>query len=111
MTRRLSQMKFDLFEYIQRHREWPDRTFGPGPRPLGVIDHIRKELIEIEQSPTDVTEWVDVIILAIDGATRAGHSAQVVANALSDKQKKNKKRTWLDWRTADPDKAICHVGE
>jgi len=34
--------------HLARQREWSTRTFGPGPRTKGVIDHIRKELHEIE---------------------------------------------------------------
>ena len=106
-ARRLAQ--FDLAAHIQRQREWSAKTYGPGPRPSGIIDHIRKKLVEIEQSPADVSEWIDVIILAIDGATRAGHSPQKIVNALVSKQIKNEARVWPDWRTVDRSKAICHI--
>ena len=58
--------------YLERHREWSRATFGPGTRAMGLVDHIRKELAEIEAAPGDLGEWVDVIILAIDGAWRSG---------------------------------------
>ncbi len=83
-------------------------TFGPEPRTKGVVDHIRKELVEIEANPDDLKEWVDVIILALDGAWRAGHKPQEIIDAYMAKQAKNRARTWPDWRTADPDKAIEH---
>lgn len=99
---------FDLIAHLQRQREWSERTFGPGARAAGVIDHIRKELIEIESAPEDLSEWIDVVILALDGAWRSGASSQEIAEALAAKQAKNESRVWPDWRTADPDKAIEH---
>lgn len=100
---------FDLVEHLYRQRNFSVSTFGPGCRTAGVINHIRKELIEIENAPADVTEWIDVALLAFDGAWRAGHSPEDIAQALFMKQRKNESRTWPDWRTADLDAAIEHV--
>jgi hypothetical protein len=94
--------------HLARQRAFSERAFGPGARTRGVIDHIRKELLEIEADPTDLGEWVDVVILALDGAWRAGHGPQEIINAIMTKQARNEARTWPDWRTADPDKAIEH---
>lgn len=94
--------------HLAHQREWSERTFGPGVR-LGVIDHIRKELTEVEDDPTVLEEWVDVIILGFDGAWRAGHEAQAIIDAIKAKQAKNEARTWPDWRTASRDSAIEHV--
>lgn len=102
---------FDLIRHLQRQREFSLRAFGPGTRSKGVVDHIRKELTEIEADPLDLGEWVDVILLALDGAWRAGYSAEDIADAIEAKQTKNESRTWPDWRTAPPDKAIEHVRE
>lgn len=74
----------------------------------GVVDHIRRELKEIEAAPTDLSEWVDVVILALDGAWRSGATPAQITAAIVAKQAKNEGRTWPDWRTADPDKAIEH---
>ena len=94
--------------HLERQRAFSARAFGPGSRTAGVIDHIRKELLEIEADPTDLSEWVDVIILALDGAWRAGHEPQQIIDAIVAKQARNEARTWPDWRTAEPDKAIEH---
>ncbi len=99
----------DLVAHLYRQRAFSRATFGPGQRTAGVCDHIRKELAEIEADPTDVSEWIDVILLALDGAWRAGHSPEEIAAALMAKQDKNEQRDWPDWRTAAPDKAIEHV--
>ena len=99
----------DLRSHLYRQRAWSEQTFGPGPRTGGVIDHIRKELKEIEASPRDLSEWIDVIILGFDGAWRAGHTPDEIIAALEAKQARNEARAWPDWRTASPDKAIEHV--
>lgn len=95
--------------HLERQRQFSAATFGPGPRTAGVLDHIRKELNEIEADPLDLREWVDVIILAFDGAWRAGWEPQAIIDAVKEKQRVNEAREWPDWRTASPDHAIEHV--
>lgn len=101
-------MTFDIIAHLHRQRDFSAKTFGPGARTLGVIDHIRKELREIEADPADIEEWVDIIMLAFDGAWRAGWEPEQIVTALAGKLAKNEARTWPDWRTADPNKAIEH---
>ena len=95
-------------DHLKRQAEWSTRTFGPGPRLGGVLDHITKELDEIRADPTDLGEWVDVVILALDGALRAGHAPSNIIQAIKDKQARNEARSWPDWRTMSQDKAIEH---
>lgn len=78
-------------------------------KPSQAEHSVRKELREIEQNPTDLEEWIDVMLLACDGAWRAGYEPKEMAAALAAKLAKNESRTWPDWRTADPDKAIEHI--
>lgn len=99
---------FDFHAHLVRQRTFSEKTFGPGPRTAGVLDHIRKELIEIEAAPADLSEWIDVVILALDGAWRAGHSPDQIIGALVVKQDRNEARVWPDWRTAPTDRAIEH---
>lgn len=94
--------------HIQRQKEWSSTTFGPGRRTAGVIAHIRKELDEIAADPTDIGEWVDVIVLALDGAWRAGGQPQEIIDAIVAKQARNEARTWPDWRTMTEDDPIEH---
>lgn len=100
---------FDLVAHLYRQRAFSLKTFGPGRRTKGVLDHIRKECREVEQAPGDLKEWVDLILLSLDGAHRAGHSPEAICAALAAIQTRNENRDWPDWRTADPDKAIEHV--
>lgn len=87
-------MVFALDRYIDRQKRWSEKTFGPGMRTKGITAHIRKELEEIEAEPDDVVEFVDVIILALDGAWRAGYSAAEIVAALQSKQEINFARDW-----------------
>lgn len=100
---------FEFEAHLARQAAWSEKTFGPGPRTKGVIDHIRKELLEIEADPGDLKEWIDVVILALDGAWRSGAKPAEIIAGIVAKQTKNEGRVWTDWRTADPDKAIEHV--
>ena len=102
---------FDLIAHLHRQREFSLRAFGPGNRWRGVLDHIRKELDEIANDPADLSEWIDVVLLAFDGAWRQGHSPEQIADALQAKLAKNEARTWPDWRTQPTDRAIEHVRE
>lgn len=113
----------DLVAHLTRQVAFSRATFGPGPRTEGVSDHIRKELKEIADCHPDADddrsyEWVDVVILALDGLTRsiwsynphftADQVALMAQQMIVAKQGTNEKRTWPDWRTADPRKAIEH---
>jgi hypothetical protein len=100
---------FDLIAHLERQAKFSLETFGPGPRVKMVLDHIRKELIEIEAKPTDLFEWVDVVLLALDGAWRAGFASKDIAVALGGKLAQNEARSWPDWRDQDSDKAIEHT--
>ena len=104
-------MSFDLIAHLYRQRIWSTRTFGPGGRSVGLVDHIGKELQEILASPADLDEWIDVVILALDGAWRIGATPEEIVAALVAKQSRNELRKWPDWRTAKPGKAIEHVKE
>lgn len=112
--------QFDLYQHLLRQIAFSRATFGPGARTAGVIDHIRKELEEILRAPNGfqrAVEWVDVVILALDGLTRQlseeGYDTEAAAlkacMLIASKQTTNEARIWPDWRMATPDKAIMHV--
>ena len=112
----------DLKHHLLRQMAFSHATFGPGQRTEGVIDHIKKELDEVLSAGKDdqTEEWVDVVILALDGLTRnvayftddqrtnPQIVIEVVCSAIIEKQCKNESRRWPDWRTTDPNKAIEH---
>lgn len=100
---------FDIIKHLERQKEFSERTFGPGKRTKGVLDHIEKELKEIEENPDDLSEWIDVVILALDGAWRSGYNPYQIIGALIAKQYENEARKWPDWRTRSENEAILHV--
>jgi hypothetical protein len=73
---------------------WSEKVFGPGKRTEGICKHIEEELKEVREKPENVEEWIDVVILALDGAWRAGFTAEQVEAALIAKYEKNFKREW-----------------
>jgi len=99
---------FDFEAHLARQAAFSALTFGPGARTEGICDHIRKELVEVAAAPGDLKEWIDVAILALDGAWRCGATPAQIIEALVAKQIRNEGRAWPDWRTADPAKAIEH---
>jgi Protein of unknown function (DUF550) len=113
MMYEFNHKKTDSFDdYLRRHLEWGHAMFGTpadGRGPLGPLDHLKKEIKEIEESPNDLEEWIDAIILSIDGFLRAGGKVTMVLPLLFAKQAKNGLRDWPDWRKVDPNKAIEHV--
>lgn len=101
--------QFNILHFLQAKNVWSTNTFGPAKRTAGVIAHIRSELTEIEANPDDVTEWCDVLLLAFDGAFRAGFTPAQIISALIEKQAKNTRRQWPDWRTKNEGEFSSHV--
>lgn len=110
----------ELKQHLLRQMAWSHANFGPGVRTKGVVDHIRKELIEVLEGNGESDEWVDVVILALDGLTRqlafcngkrrdARTVAEIACAMIEGKQTRNEERDWPDWRTQPTDKAIEHV--
>ena len=85
-------------DHIAHQAKWSEKTFGPGLRTDGVLDHIAKESNEVRADPTDLNEWVDIIILAFDGAWRTGAQPEEIIAAVKAKQARNESRRWPDWR-------------
>lgn len=99
-----------ILEYIRTHVEWSDRTFGVGDHTEGLLKHIQKEIEEVREiSPYSITEWVDIIILAIDGAHRQGYSPMQIASMLIEKQNINANRKYP--KITNPDEPTEHIQE
>jgi hypothetical protein len=100
---------------LVRQFEWSERTFGAGYRMTALLKHIRKELQEIERAPSDPVEWIDVALLALDGAWRTiavsgcgvTRAAEEVARFTVEKMDKNRQREWP--KVIDPNEPSEHV--
>lgn len=99
---------YDLLTHIRQQRSFSKHAFGPGARVEGLLDHIAKEMEEVRQNPEDLSEWMDIASLSFDGAWRTGASPEEIVDVFEAVLRRNQKRKWPDWRTADPDKAIEH---
>jgi hypothetical protein len=96
--------------FFNQRSKWSEETFGPGDRYDRVVKHIRKELKEIEAKPDDLEEWVDVVLLAMDGAWRSAKATgEGFVAKLHEKQQVNLTRKWPDWRTLAPGQVAEHV--
>lgn len=98
-----------LPEIISKQCAWSRMAFGEGRRTKGIIEHIKKELVEIEKDPDNIEEWIDVVILALDGAWRTGAHFDLITATLHQKMDKNALRNWPDWRECSEDQAIEHI--
>lgn len=104
-------MRFDLVAHLHRQIMASKKNFGPDTSDEklgGILSHINKELTEIAEDPRDLIEWIDVVILAFDGAWRAGYTPDQIVEALVLKQKTNESRKWPDWRTIPAGEPIEH---
>lgn len=113
----------DLKQHLIRQMAFSKATYGPGPRTNGVLDHLSKEIEEVRESNGSAAEWVDLVILSLDGLTRqlsfcneqthriakSADIAQSACDMIVGKQDRNENRDWPDWRTMSADKAIEHV--
>ena len=95
--------------YVHVQEKWSRKTFGSARRTKGLIDHIQKELKEIENDPTDLKEWIDIMILAMDGYWRHGGRSEDLMRMLQDKQRVNISRKWP--QPISEDKAVEHIRE
>lgn len=109
----------DLEQHLLRQMAFSHAAFGPGRSTKRVVAHIRKELDEVLESDGSPEEWVDVVILALDGLTRSlafhggrerdpHYAASRACSHLMRKQSTNESRTWPDWRTVGEDEPIEH---
>lgn len=108
-----------MLEHFKRFIAFSKGAFGPGYHEARLIEHIRKELEEIREcDPKDKhKEWVDVVILGLDGLWRSmahidattSNQARAMMETLMRKQDKNENRVWPNWREVPEDKPIEHV--
>lgn len=80
--------------YLTAQMDWSRRAFGDRSSAIGLTKHIEKECAEVRANPRDLTEWVDIIILALDGYWRHGGTPDTIVPDLTAKQAKNFAREW-----------------
>lgn len=83
-------------KYLEKQIVWSRKTFGPGRRTIGILKHIEKEMDEVIEDSNNFKEWIDIVILTLDGAWRAGATPHEIVSRLYEKQNINFKRRWPD---------------
>ena len=102
-------MKRDWNELQTLCYTWANSQFGDRTgNPFGVLNHLHRELIELENNPTDVEEMADVMMLTIEIAAIMGWTMTDVFDATLMKLARNKKRTWYP---TDEEGVAEHVKE
>jgi phosphoribosyl-ATP pyrophosphohydrolase len=105
-------------EWLDRKAAWSRETFGPVNMPddrTRIANHIDSEINEIFDAIDDDdpealnVECADVILLAMDMMHRNGLTGAEIIATITGKQATNTRRTWPDWRTADPTMPMEHV--
>ena len=99
----------DFVGILQRQYEFSKITFGSGSRVEGILDHISEEISEVRQNPKDIFEWIDIAILAADGAMRQGYSPEEFVLAWEQKLSINENRKWET--STNESKRIKHIKE
>ena len=82
--------RYNLIDILQTQKEASLKTFGSKGRTPGLKTHIKEELKEIdEDNPDEFEEWMDVAILAFEGALMQADGDVIgVADALLRRQKR-----------------------
>lgn len=104
----------DLIAHMKRQRAFSKAAFGPGERTNALCNRIKKKLDEIESAQARTTraeEFVDVVILALDGLWRTGLTPEEIVEAIEAKQMQNELRVWPDWRTTAQEQATHSTRE
>ena len=76
--------------------QWATETFGDRTvrGPTGPLKHLKKEAGEAIDAPTDISEYADCQILIWDAAHRAGFHHYELMEAVEEKLKVLKTRTY-----------------
>ena len=104
----------ELSAWCNEKGRWSDETFGlndetKGPNFETLCLHIEKELAEVRDKPQDLSEWVDIILLAMDGYYRYG--GRDLGVDLDRKHYLNQCRKWPDPATREPGTPTEHIRE
>jgi hypothetical protein len=97
-----------LIKVISEAAKFSNKTFGDeferGPE--GPINHLKKEVNELLESPLDRHEYADCFLLLVDAYRRAGGNIYDMLKAVEEKIEINKNR---EWGSPDENGIINHI--
>lgn len=99
-----SNINFDLL--YNQVVNWQFATFGKRSNPKPPIHHLAKEVNELLENPTDLSEYADCFFLLFNAAAEAGYTSEQLLIAIADKLEVNRKRKW---GKADSDGVVEHI--
>lgn len=67
-----------ILKYIADHISWSEATFGDRGNMEYLLRHIEKEIAEVKVHPDNLEEWIDIMILAIEGLWKTGLTAEEI---------------------------------
>lgn len=93
--------------------EWSDEVFGHSrddgdQAGLPALHHLREEIDELIDNPSDESEWADVLMLLLDAARRRDIPVWRLLQATRDKLAVNKRRKW---GKPDENGVVHHVSD
>ena len=97
-----------FLNFLDNVKKFNNKTFGGftlEEKASSLVKHIRAECVEIEENPTDLDEWIDVVILAMDALLRAEEPHEILRR-WANKMAKNASR---DWPEPAADKPMFHI--
>ena len=71
-----------------QRRNFPDQTLA------AKLEHLRREVVELQDNPRDLSEWADVFILILGSANKAGLAAPELIALAHEKMAINENRKW-----------------
>jgi hypothetical protein len=101
--------KYTLVQFIFKFKAWSIKIFGTDKTALSITNHIREELLEVEEDPYDLVEWADVILMGIDGFVRHGGCPEDLLDIMIAKFEIVQERKYPDIKDQVKDKPINHI--
>lgn len=74
--------------------DWGNKTFGSGQRFHPIIDKLREEIEELDDSDGDLEEFADCFILLLGAAAKKGFNVKTIEAAIHWKHNINIRRKW-----------------
>ena len=86
-------MKDDWDTFQKETAVWQDETF-PHATLHSKLEHVRKETKEIEDNPSDLYEWADVMLIFLHALSGQGIKVSELLCACREKQEICRNREW-----------------
>lgn len=104
----MSDSKPDFNQLFNSVTDWQFATFGKRSNPKPPIHHLLKEVNELLENPSDLSEYADCFFLLFNAAAEAGYTSEHLLKAIADKLEVNRKRKW---GKADSNGVVEHIKE